>query len=131
MVVPPASQRIYSMKPNDPRDDRFPPDIKEGILKILIANRAARKGHHIVHRTNTGTTNDFNMEVIDDLVLGINHITTQLAHANKSVDERFSKIESQTTAIQKHLDTLTALLNQSGRIRMTSSPPMSGNGGMN
>lgn len=40
LVVPPLRKQIYNVRPNDPRDDRFPVDIKEALLKTLIAKKA-------------------------------------------------------------------------------------------
>ncbi len=115
LVVPPSSKRVYTLKPNDPRDDRFPPDIKEGILKILVNNKAARKGHHhVIHRTNTNMTNmttgSHNIEMFDELIYGVNHSISQLAQVSATVQDRLTKMENQLTSTQKQLDSLLALL---------------------
>lgn len=111
LVVPPNSHRIYTLKPNDPRDDRFPLDIKEGILKILLTNKANQKGHHLISRTNTNLTNDtLQHDALDEIVSSVNHALTQIAHISASVEERLSNIEGRWVSIQKKLDTLVDIL---------------------
>ncbi|KAI9555115.1 hypothetical protein GHT06_017630 [Daphnia sinensis] len=39
LVVSPKAKRTYNIKPNDPRDHCFPPDIKKGLVAIAINNK--------------------------------------------------------------------------------------------
>ena len=115
LVVPPTSHRVYTIRPNDPRDLLLPADIKEGILKIVLTNKANRKGHHhIIKRTNTSMTMDSNNEVLEEIVSSVNHALSQIAHISASFEDRLSNVESQWVTTQKRFDILIKLLEQNG-----------------
>ena len=47
LVVEPGPDFSLTFRPNDPRDSRFPSDIKEGLLNILVQDKTAKKFHRI------------------------------------------------------------------------------------
>ena len=108
LVVPPSHHRVYTVRPNDPRDDRFPPDIKENIVKIL-ATKPNKKGHHAVYRTTTLTspsTTELFEEVIQNVHNLCHNCVSQIVALNTSVEERLSKLENQWISTNKQLNTL-------------------------
>jgi len=95
LLVPPTYNRVYTIRPNDPRDDRFPPDVKEGILKILISNKTVRKNSVCSSSTKLSTAD------IDDL---LQELTQQFSSMNNSVQQHLSHMASQIEVIQNKTD---------------------------
>lgn len=107
LVVPPSHHRVYTIRPNDPRDDRFPPDIKENILKILIT-KPDKKSHRQLYRTSTRLSSTSNSELFDEVIQNVHKLchnsVSQIATMNSSVEERLSKLENQWIATKKQLE---------------------------
>lgn len=108
LVVPPSHHRVYTIRPNDPRDDRFPPDIKENILKILIT-KADKKHQRSIHHQQSSTSSFSKAELIDEVVQNVHNLchncVAQIAVMNTSVEERLVKLENQWISTKKQLDT--------------------------
>ena len=102
----PSTNRIYTLRPNDPRDSVFPADIKNGLLKILISNKRDLKKDKMVHQT---LTNDLsNEEILNRMENKIENIVSRIEVLNPYVNQ-ISKLEGQLQEFQKKLDILIAL----------------------
>ncbi len=102
----PSSNRVYTLRPNDPRDSVFPTDIKDGLLKILISNkRHLKKDSYMVTRLTNDLSNE---EILNRMENKIENIVSQVEELNPFVNQ-ISKLENQFQEFQKKLDMLIAL----------------------
>ena len=102
LVVSPVHRRNYTFRPNDPRDHRFPSDIKEHLLKIVLQGKANRKGQHQhIYRTATSTSEVQNSELFDEMIRRVDDLfhnyMSQIIVMNSSVEEQLSRIERRNT----------------------------------
>ena len=115
LVVPPCRHRVYTIRPNDPRDNRFPPDIKENILKILVS-KPNRKSYHEFYRSNTTQSSSLTEELFDEVIQNVHSLchncVSQIAMMNSSMENRFSKLENQWISTKKQLDIVIELLTE-------------------
>lgn len=113
LVVPPSQNRIYTVRPNDPRDDRFPPDIKENILKILIA-KPSKKIRHANYRTSISRSTSSATEIFDEVIQNVHNLcqncVSQIVVVNATLEERLSKLENHLLSTKMQLDNLTEVL---------------------
>ena len=97
LLVPSTYHRVYTIRPNDPRDDRFPMDVKEGILKILINNKTTKK--------NSGKSPSVNPdERLEDLSRDVQNYFSELTSMNSAVQQHLSHLGSQIEVTQKKID---------------------------
>lgn len=115
LVVPPSHHRVYIVRPNDPRDNRFPPDIKENILKILVS-KPNKKSYHELYRTNIEHQSSLTEELFDEVIQNVHSLchncVSQVVIMNSSMENRFSKLENQWIATKKQFDILIELLTE-------------------
>lgn len=109
LLVPLSNQRrIYCVRPNDPRDRRFPPDIKENLSKIITTSRSKKPLG--LRRTATPmslkawTTHDEFDEVISRIDDLFQNYMSQIVSMNTAVDERLSRLESQVVLRNQSVD---------------------------
>lgn len=103
LVVLPNLKRGYSFRPNDPRDSRFPPDIKDNLLKIIHHNKALKSGNHTsIYRTKTMTpmtpvVDVSNRELLDEVVNRVDELfhnyMSQIIMINTTLDEKLAQVE--------------------------------------
>lgn len=103
LVVLPNFRRGYSFRPNDPRDARFPPDIKENLLKIIHQSRAIKSGKHVnIYRTKTmtpmiSTAEVSNRELLDEVINRVDELfhnyMSQIVMINTTLDEKLAQVE--------------------------------------
>ncbi|KAI9564759.1 Transient receptor potential channel pyrexia [Daphnia sinensis] len=126
LVVPPTHHRVYTVRPNDPRDNRFPPDIKDNILKILLA-KPHKQSYRELHRNNTNQSSPLTEELFDELIQNVHRLchncVSQIVLMNSSVENRLSKLENQWISTKKQLDTLIGMLTEKSSL---SGPTTSG-----
>lgn len=93
LVVPPPYRQIYTMRPNDPRDDRFTVDIKESLLKTLMAKKSCQAGSDeanlFMRKSEAGLLDD----KIDEMLETLTSILGEMKSIKKVTDERLSKLE--------------------------------------
>ncbi len=108
LVVPPnhRRRRDYNFRPNDPRDHRFPLDIKENILKIVLQLRANKKGRHLpLFRTQTPRIlmDAPNEELCDEMINRVdelfNNYMSQIISMNSTLEEQLSRIERRSHSV--------------------------------
>jgi|688.fasta_scaffold339007_1 hypothetical protein len=125
LVVPPSQHhRIYTLRPNDPRDNRFPPDIKENILKILVS-KPNKKSYHQLYRTNTTQSSSLTEELFDEVMQNVhslcNNCVSQIVTMNSSMETRMAKLENQWISTKKQLDIVIELLSEKPLLCASSS----------
>lgn len=124
LVVPPSHHRVYTVRPNDPRDNRFPPDIKDNILKILLA-KPHKKSYRELHRSTTNQSYPLTEELFDELVQNVHRLchncVSQIVIINSSVENRLSKLETQWISTEKQLETLIGILTKKSLPTVPSS----------
>lgn len=101
LLVVPRVTRSYTFRPNDPRDLRFPPDIKESLLKIIIQGKAVKKGQHLhIYRTTTPlvVTEENNAELFEEVIHRVDDLfhnyMSQIIMMNNTVEEQLSRLTS-------------------------------------
>lgn len=103
LVIPPNARRSYTFRPNDLRDCLFPPDIKEGLMKIILHSKALKAGQHPhVYRTFTPTvsTDDSTAELFEEVVHRVDNLfhnyMSQILAMNTTVEEHLARLDSTT-----------------------------------
>ncbi len=106
LVVSPKAKRTYNFKPNDPRDGRFPQNIKEGLLAIVVQRMASKKkGSHQHNALSVQTNGEF---------------ITDVFHR---VEELFTNYMSEIVTMNEKINEKLALLEDANRFRLPLIPP--------
>lgn len=101
LVVSPKAKRTYNFKPNDPRDRRFPPNIKENLLAIAVKRMANKKKRPLQIPTfqtmSTVQVDDFNGEVIANVLNRVDELfknyMSEIVMMNKALNEKLARVE--------------------------------------
>lgn len=103
LVVSPKAKRTYNFKPNDPRDRRFPPNIKEGLLAIAVQRMAnKKKGSHHHHDPSVRSTTALQVdghhgELITNVLHRVDALfmsyMSEIATMNKTINEKLELLE--------------------------------------
>jgi hypothetical protein len=105
LVVSPKAKRTYNFKPNDPRDGRFPQNIKEGLLAIAVERMASKKkGPYQYNALSVQTNGEF---------------ITDVFHR---VDELFTNYMSEIVTMNEKINEKLALLEDANRFRLPLIP---------
>ena len=114
LVVSPTNRRNYTFRPNDPRDHRFPSDIKEHLLKIVLRQSEANRKVQLqqIYRTATDASEAQNVaqntELFDKMIRRVDDLfhnyMSQMIVINSTVEERLSRIERGNTVISSTCD---------------------------
>ena len=106
-----SDRNYYTLRPNDPRDDSFPAEIKDDLFKILIFNTKNRKkGFPDISVHHTDGTNDLaNEEILNRMENTIENMALEINMLNPLIKMKISNIESQIQEFQKKIDLLIAL----------------------
>jgi len=107
LLVPPNYHQVYTIRPNDPRDNRLPLDVKEGILKILISNKMARKNSN-----RSAYSAGLGQESAND---PMQELSRQLSSINSLVQQNLSQMASQIETMQTKIDHILWNLNKDGK----------------
>ena len=98
LLVPLSYHRVYTIRPSDPRDDRFPSDVKEGILKIFMASKP--------HKRNLYATSSKPENRLEDLGKIVHDCASKMNSMDASVQQHLSDIDDRLAATEKKIDRL-------------------------
>lgn len=99
LVVSPKAKRTYNLKPNDPRDQSFPSEIKESLLAIVVKRMTnKKKGPHHVPVVQTTTTLQIDSEELIANVLNrvdelFRNYMSEIVMMNKAMNEKLERFD--------------------------------------
>ena len=107
LLVPRKYHRVFTCRPNDPRDDRFPQDIKESLIKIVTKKKWSKKpknyhGNHFSTTLQQPEIEEMLLEIQNRLVNQSSHLTT----FSSSLEHRLLYLEEQWLSIHSNMQQL-------------------------
>jgi hypothetical protein len=118
LLIPSTYNRVFTCRPNDPRDDRFPKEIKEGILKVLVCNKKSKVLHGSRYTSSfnynglCGTMACDHEELIEDIQQKISSHFKQINMFTSNIDQRLLQLEQQWGTVQQTMEQLAQLIKQ-------------------
>lgn len=93
MVVPPPYRQVYNVRPNDPRDGRFPIDIKEALLKTLMAKKSSHGEEDLNFFRKSG--HDLLDDKLDEILQTLSNVLVEIRlMKTRTNDDRVKKNET-------------------------------------
>ena len=113
LLIPSIYNRVFTCRPNDPRDDRFPKEIKEGILKVLVCNKKSK----VIHGSRYTSSFNYNglcdhEELIEDIQQKISSHFKQMNMFTSNIDQRLLQLEQQWGTVQQTMEQLAQIIKQ-------------------
>ena len=105
LMIPSLYHRVFTVRPNDPRDERIPQDVKEGLITILATNRTHKRQYG--QRSLSCSIGEDGFNKMDESL----HHTAQLKSLTFSMEQRLCHLENELVKTNQILEQILLLVN--------------------